>query len=996
MNFNDNPEKLEQEEQAALNKLITQMNQILKSLDQRMKNYVFEARNADISINPDAYLGRLLAQQGKKNTVENRKKLLQSRDELYHTRLLLQYENIEDSGIDEVKVGLHSCTCGDKTLVTAWTMPLCRHYLLDNASTEFETIVKGTYGRKYHTNYKLLVKNRVTLNFTRVVKALNLFPGIFDDKTLELIKGTGFLSDAYLDKMIERFNPDAYDPNAAAKIISDEFLQELLERRSTPEFKNIVFSIQKKQGEIIQAPYRRNMVVQGCAGSGKSMIMLHRLPILLYDNPNSLSRTSLYIITPSQMYIQLAGNMRNQLEISDINMGTIEEYYDYCISKYPGYKPAEYGKINYTTRISLEDERYVYSQKCIEDICQYYDGIGKKQVPLEKAYFVLRFEDKNKRPVDTYAQRINDRILKLQKVITTNTRILKQYFAAIESVIESLETLRTTLSYRKRAVLHEIDIITKKREDEIAKAEKELKNYQPGKNEDAINNRRNIIESARNQIVQLQEERDTVDQDEEYFLSLIDLSEKVSSVIALFSDLKKEFNQNSIEEIYDAVGKIGQLIGGFYMLSWESSKIEDKYQYYLDAIKQDVEAVEKSISSLQGKTGKYLEYNYYKEIELEADNLKNENTNAVKNAYKLVLDKIGITERKNGNIKAVRCSPYIYLQAIYCYQGAPQAKENLLAIDEVQGLAVEELKLLNTVNDKNVIFNMFGDINQHIEGTKGVDCWDEYRGVVDFDLYEMKENYRNASQITEYCNKQFAMDMKPINTPGKGVHELKNESEFVLEMITQLMDTQRVGLAAILVGDRAEAQYLLDKFSTYEQKFHDMTDEDFSIHRTRWNIIHIDDAKGLEFSSVIVLSGRMSRNQKYIAYTRALDDLYVYSEVIDITGYQEKSKKKLKKADNLEKTALSDSKSLDKPRSHHKNEKVGKNYDNSEVRKFFEESGLKVIDTRSQGGRLWVIGEKAAIKSIVDSAIATFGISGKYASSKEINNRNGWCTKTEK
>ena len=40
---------------------------------------------------------------------------------------------------------------------------------------------------------------------------------------------------------------------------------------------------------------------------------------------------------------------------------------------------------------------------------------------------------------------------------------------------------------------------------------------------------------------------------------------------------------------------------------------------------------------------------------------------------------------------------------------------------------------------------------------------------------------------------------------------MKNESEFVLEMITQLMDTQRVGLAAILVGDRAEAQYLLDK-----------------------------------------------------------------------------------------------------------------------------------------------------------------------------------------
>ena len=69
-----------------------------------------------------------------------------------------------------------------------------------------------------------------------------------------------------------------------------------------------------------------------------------------------------------------------------------------------------------------------------------------------------------------------------------------------------------------------------------------------------------------------------------------------------------------------------------------------------------------------------------------------------------------------------------------------------------------------------------------------------------------------------------------------------------------------------------------------------MTNEDFSIHHTRWNIINIDDAKGLEFSSVIVLSGRMSRNQRYIAYTRALDDLYVYEGLIDVKNYEGKPK----------------------------------------------------------------------------------------------------------
>lgn len=42
----------------------------------------------------------------------------------------------------------------------------------------------------------------------------------------------------------------------AEQIIADEFLQELLERRSGQEFKNIVFSIQKKQGKIIQTPFK--------------------------------------------------------------------------------------------------------------------------------------------------------------------------------------------------------------------------------------------------------------------------------------------------------------------------------------------------------------------------------------------------------------------------------------------------------------------------------------------------------------------------------------------------------------------------------------------------------------------------------------------------------------------------------------------------------------------------------------------------------------------
>lgn len=37
MNFNDNPEKLKREEQSVLNDLISRMDEVIKSLDQRMK-----------------------------------------------------------------------------------------------------------------------------------------------------------------------------------------------------------------------------------------------------------------------------------------------------------------------------------------------------------------------------------------------------------------------------------------------------------------------------------------------------------------------------------------------------------------------------------------------------------------------------------------------------------------------------------------------------------------------------------------------------------------------------------------------------------------------------------------------------------------------------------------------------------------------------------------------------------------------------------------------
>lgn len=1002
MNFNDNPERLKKEEQIILDTLISRMDKVLHKLDDRMKGFVSEAKNSDISVNPDSYLSQVLARQGIKDTEENRKKLLQARDELYKTRLLVQYENEHEKGIDEIKVGLHSC----HPFVVSWAMPVCRQFVLNNSSTEFESIVKDKNGDEYHTNYKLIVKNQVELRFTRVVKAMNLFPGLFDEKTLKEIKGTRFISESYLDEMIKKFNPKDYEPDAAAKIIADEFLQELLERRSTPEFKNIVFSIQKKQGEIIQASYNRDMIVQGCAGSGKSMIMLHRLPILLYDNPNSLKRTNLYIITPSQMYIQLAESMRYQLEISDINMGTIEKYFDYCIAKYPGHEAGEYGKINYSKNIGFENEQYVYSQKCIDDICEYFAGLEKNYVSLDKAYSVLDIKDNTRRSENTFAQRISNRVIILQNILNKNNLVLAKYFKGLVGILESLSTLSTILRHRKTDAIREITKLITMSNDDIAKAEKELEKLSPTENAVAVQNRRDTIENAQKRIETWQVEILDIEADKEYFAKLEELNNKIEDAIEPFKEIKDEFSLNTEKEIYAAIDLIGHLIGKFYMLSWDFSKLDDKYVNYLGAIRKTVEQTQKKVVALQEVTEKYLDFEYFTKIKEEKEVMSIVGQNAIKNAYEMVMKKVGIKPTASGNIRGIKCSPYLYLQALYCYQGAPSAGESLLAIDEAQSISPEEIKLLKNINDNKVVFNMFGDIYQHIEGTKGIDDWNEYKEIVDYDYYEMQENYRNASQITEYCNRVFGMNMNPINTPGKGVHLLTDDVDFVSEITTQLLDTQRTGLAAILVSNAYEAKFLLDLFSEYKNKFHDMTEEEFSVHRTRWNIITIDEAKGLEFSSVIVLSGRMSRNEKYIAFTRALDDLYIYEEMVDISEYEKKQKNK-EKEDSEEKNTDTQTINQDTNESekadikedtvfmHDVNVKT-KKHEDSAVRSFFEEIGLEVIDNRDNGGRLWVIGDKKDIREFVNAAITKFGISGKYAFGKESKFKKGWCTKSDK
>lgn len=129
---------------------------------------------------------------------------------------------------------------------------------------------------------------------------------------------------------------DEYDGNseAAEAEITDPYLQRILEtKRGEENITNIIRSIQANQNDIIEENFRSNIIVQGCAGSGKTMILLHRLANLKFNN-RDFDWSNVVIITPNRDFTLFIDELSKDLGINEIRRITLPEYYIDVISRY--------------------------------------------------------------------------------------------------------------------------------------------------------------------------------------------------------------------------------------------------------------------------------------------------------------------------------------------------------------------------------------------------------------------------------------------------------------------------------------------------------------------------------------------------------------------------------------------------------------------------------------------------------------------------------------
>ena len=130
--------------------------------------------------------------------------------------------------------------------------------------------------------------------------------------------------------------------------------------------------------------------------------------------------------------------------------------------------------------------------------------------------------------------------------------------------------------------------------------------------------------------------------------------------------------------------------------------------------------------------------------------------------------------------------------------------------------------------------------------------------VTDFNYYNLNENYRNTEQITDFCNKVFNYNNISMGITGKDV-EYIDKKQINNIIIRKMNDQKRI---AVIVRNIEDLENIIP------------IDSEYTFYNT------ISQVKGIEFDSVIVFDNDMTENEKYIAYTRALNELYIVNGIV--------------------------------------------------------------------------------------------------------------------
>lgn len=335
------------------------------------------------------------------------------------------------------------------------------------------------------------------------------------------------------------------------------------------------------------------------------------------------------------------------------------------------------------------------------------------------------------------------------------------------------------------------------------------------------------------------------------------LVDKVKSTIAELRkiNLKSDFSEVNIpggKYLEDVISSLADIL---YQIGDSELNISNTCQKSTVELKETVTAELKKLSIQHEEMLKLLLTDDEKIILSEISDKLQERGMFVIDIYEKIRNRLRLKLNNNSSKKAAgKIEIIILLYLYYLHCNEIKEKDYFLFVDEGQDYSVLEYKLLKLINGDKCVFNIFGDVKQLLNINSGIENWETLKKVFNYDYYELKENYRNTNEITNFVNKKFKYDLNPIGIHGNDVQYIKlSEVPDVIESEIKANMKNRIAVISKNGNDDVLGDNYKDNNFYYSVK----------------------DVKGLEFDIAFVITEGMNKNEEYISYTRALNKLYV-------------------------------------------------------------------------------------------------------------------------
>ena len=591
------------------------------------------------------------------------------------------------------------------------------------------------------------------------------------------------IQDSELNDIIDEYYAHK---DKAVEGITDPFLQKLLlEKKRVNRLTDIIRSIQRNQADIITHDLSSSFILQGCAGSGKTMILLHRLSYLKFNNPH-LDLGKVKIITPSKSFNVHIHGLVIDLELNKIETINVSDYYLYLLKKYEDRYITKHTASNYSKQYGSVEVLpdmidsglldYIYSEafvsSCATAFDQYFENIDYSEILVET------------------------------RSICERVKYNAEY---VEATIEDYRCERVSVFLSK---------IIDGYNDRLKQCDK--KKYDGLKRE---------LKSLNSEIRQNAKDRNNADKKKKTTQSRLDKSKSESVSDELETELL---------ELWIRIDELNEI----------SATLQAKHL----VLEQKVYQFEREHGLMNSSELKSIT-DYRKLFQWKSVFAVVEVILAEKCVeHGVVLKDIIKTS------KLYKFQLFFHLVFWSCFKGGVDNPDMYLHIDEGQDISIAEYAVLSRVN-ADVTLNVYGDKNQLIDEKRGISNWTALQNAVEFsNVFELNENYRNTMEITKHCNKTFGYNALPIGTRGSGVRSIS------MQRLVQELESVSESNHRIAVIAKDESVFSI-------------------IPAERGNITYwtAKSVKGIEFDIVYVVDDRLTKNEKYIAYTRALSELIIVS-----------------------------------------------------------------------------------------------------------------------